>query len=35
MYLMHILADGYTDADFLIGPLAEVVLQACPVGGCT
>jgi len=32
---MHILADGYTDADFLIGPLAEVVLQACPAGGCT
>ncbi len=35
MYVMHILADGYTDADFLIGPIAEVVLQVCPVGGCT
>jgi len=35
MYVMHILADGYTDSDFLIGPLAEVVLQVCPVGGCT
>ena len=35
MYVMHILADGYTDSDFLIGPIAEVVLQVCPVGGCT
>lgn len=35
MYVMHILADGYTDANFLIGPIAEVVLQVCPVGGCT
>jgi len=35
MYVMHILADGYTNADFLIGPIAEVVLQVCPVGGCT
>jgi len=34
MYVMHILADGYTDADFLIGPIAEVVLQVCPTGGC-
>jgi len=30
MYVMHILADGYTDADFLIGPIAEVVLQVVP-----
>jgi len=35
MYVMHILADGYTDADYLIGPLAEVVLQVCPTGGCS
>jgi len=35
MYVMHILADGYTDADFQIGPIAEVVLQVCPTGGCT
>jgi len=35
MYVMHILADGYTDADFLIGPIAEVVLQVCPTGGCS
>jgi len=35
MYAMYILADGYTDANFLIGPIAEVVLQVCPVGGCS
>jgi len=35
MYVMHILADGYTDSNFLIGPIAEVVLQVCPIGGCT
>jgi len=35
MYVMHVLADGYTDADFLIGPIAEVVLQVCPTGGCS
>jgi len=35
MYVMYMLADGYTDADFLIGPLAEVVLQTCPSGGCS
>jgi len=34
MYVMHILADGYTDANFLIGPIAEVVLQVCPTSGC-
>jgi len=35
MYVMYMLADGYTDASFLIGPIAEVVLQACPASGCT
>ncbi len=30
MYVMHILADGYTDNLFPIGPLAEVVLQVVP-----
>jgi len=35
MYLMHVLGDGYTDADFLIGPLAEIVLQVCTAGGCS
>jgi len=35
MYVIHMLADGYTDADFLIGPIAEVVFQVCPVGGCS
>jgi len=34
MYVMHILADGYTDANFLIGPIAETVLQVCPTSGC-
>jgi len=30
MYIFHILADGYTDNLFPIGPLAEVVLQVIP-----
>jgi len=30
MYIFHILADGYTDNLFPIGPLAEVVLQVVP-----
>jgi len=35
MYVMHILADGYTEADWLIGPIAETVFQVCPGGVCS
>jgi len=34
MYVMHILADGYTNADWLIGPISETVFQVCPGGVC-
>jgi len=30
MYVFHVLADGYTDNLFPIGPLAEIVLQVVP-----
>ncbi|MFQ5781758.1 MAG: hypothetical protein ACE5GR_01725 [Nitrosopumilus sp.] len=35
MYVMYILADGFTDNNFSVGPLSEVVLQVCPNTGCT
>ncbi len=37
IYIMHILADGIVtseNGDFTIGPLAEEVLQVCPITGC-
>jgi len=42
MYVMHILADGTAEGDsnktppedFVVGPLAQTVLQVCPTSGC-
>jgi hypothetical protein len=34
MYVMHILANGVTNNDNPIGPIAEIVLQVNPIGAC-
>ncbi len=34
MYVMHVLANGVTNNNNPIGPIAEIVLQVNPIGAC-